>query len=220
MDLIVPLTGMRTRVKICGITRPEDGRAAAQAGADAIGLVFYANSPRYVALQQAQAICRALPPFVSVVALFVNARREQVTEVLNAIPVDLLQFHGNEQAEQCVSFGRPYIKAIGMREGSDPLSTMEVHPEACGFLLDAWQPELYGGGGVVFDWAQIPARSDKPMILAGGLTADNITQAVSRTRPFAVDVSTGVESDKGIKSVEKIQAFMRGVERGDTSQAN
>ena len=218
--LLVLLIGMRTRVKICGITRPEDGRAAAQAGADAIGLVFYLKSPRYVAMQQAQAICRELPPFVSVIALFVNAPREQVSEVLDSVPVDLLQFHGTEQAEQCAGFGRPYIKAIAMREGCDPLSTMNAHPEASGFLLDAWQPELHGGGGVTFDWAQIPESSAKPMILAGGLTAENISRAIARMRPFAVDVSTGVESDKGIKSVEKIQAFMRGIERGDASQAN
>jgi len=211
---------MRTRVKICGITRAEDGRAAAQAGTDAIGLVFYLKSPRYVAVQQAQAICRELPPFVSVVALFVNAPREQVAEVLDSVPVDLLQFHGTERAEQCAGFGRPYIKAIAMKEGCDPLSTMNAHPEASGFLLDAWQPELHGGGGVTFDWAQIPARTAKPMILAGGLNAENISQAVVRTRPFAVDVSSGVELEKGIKSVEKIQAFMRGVERGDASQAN
>ncbi len=220
MNFIVLLPGMRTRVKICGITRPEDGRAAAQSGADAIGLVFFAKSPRYVALQQAQTICRDLPPFVSVVALFVNARREQVTEVLDSVPVDLLQFHGTEQAEQCIGFGRPYIKAIAMKEGCEPLSTMKEHPEASGFLLDAWQPELHGGGGVTFDWAQMPERSAKPVILAGGLTAENISQAVARTRPFAVDVSSGVESDKGIKSVEKIQAFMRGIERGDASQAS
>jgi phosphoribosylanthranilate isomerase len=210
---------MRTRVKICGITRAEDGRAAAQAGADAIGLVFYLKSPRYIAVQQAQAICRELPPFVSVVALFVNASRQQVAEVLDSVPVDLLQFHGTEQAAQCAGFGRPYIKAIAMKEGCDPLSTMKAHPEASGFLLDAWQPELHGGGGVTFDWAQVPERSARPMILAGGLTADNVSRAVARTRPFAVDVSSGVESEKGIKSVEKIQAFMRGVERGDASQA-
>ena len=149
MHFILPvrLIGMRTRVKICGITRPEDGRAAAQAGVDAIGLVFYLKSPRCVAVQQAQAICRELPPFVSVVALFVNAPREQVAEVLDSVPVDLLQFHGTEQAGQCAGFGRPYIKAIAMKEGCDPLSTMKAHPEASGFLLDAWQPGTHGGGG-------------------------------------------------------------------------
>jgi len=222
MHFISPvlLIGMRTRVKICGITRPEDGRAAAQAGADAIGLVFYAKSPRYVALQQAQTICRELPPFVSVVALFVNALYEQVAAVLDSLPVDLLQFHGTEPAQQCSGFGRPYIKAIAVKEGYDAQSTMNAHPEASGFLLDAWQPQRHGGGGVTFDWARMPENSAKPMILAGGLTADNISRAVALTRPYAVDVSSGVESDKGIKSVEKIQAFMRGVERGDASQAN
>jgi phosphoribosylanthranilate isomerase len=222
MHFIPPvlLIDMRTRVKICGITRPEDASAAAQAGVDAIGLVFYLESPRYVALQQAQAICRELPPFVSVVALFVNAPREQVAAVLDAVPVDLLQFHGTEPAEQCAGFDRPYIKAVAMRQGCDPLSTLKAHPEASGFLLDAWQPERHGGGGVVFDWAQMPERPDRPIILAGGLTPDNIGQAVVQTRPFAVDVSSGVESEKGIKSVKKIQAFMRGVARGDASQAN
>ena len=209
---------MRTRVKICGITRPEDGRAAAQVGADAIGLVFYAKSPRFVALQQAHQICRELPPFVSVVALFVNAARERVEEVLKAVPVDLLQFHGEERAEQCLGFGRPYIKAIAMRKGSDPVSVMKAHPEASGYLFDAWQPQIHGGGGVTFDWAQMPRYTAKPMILAGGLTPDNVSCAVTQTQPFAVDVSSGVELDKGIKSVEKMQAFMRGVERGDASQ--
>ena len=215
----VLLIGMRTRVKICGITRAEDGRAAARAGVDAIGLVFYPNSPRFVTPAQAADICRILPPFVSVVALFVDAPREQVEEVLKSVPVDLLQFHGSESAEQCVGFGRPYIKAIAMRQGGDALAAMNMHPEACGYLLDAWQPELHGGGGVPFDWAQMPASSNKPVILAGGLTPDNISRAVIQTRPFAVDVSSGVELDKGIKSVEKIQAFIRGVQRGDASQA-
>ena len=211
---------MRTRVKICGITRPEDGRAAAQAGADAIGLVFYTKSPRYVALDRAETICHELPPFVSVVALFVNPSREQVVAVLDSLPVDLLQFHGNEAADQCAGFGRPYIKAIAMREGYDPQATMNAYPEAAGFLLDAWQPQSHGGGGVTFDWSRIPAMPLTPMILAGGLTAENVTQAVLRTRPFAVDVSSGVESEKGIKSVDKIQAFIRGVERGDAGRAN
>ena len=211
---------MRTRVKICGITRPEDARAAAGAGADAIGLVFYAKSPRYVELDQAQAICRALPPFVNVVGLFVNAPREQVARVLEAVPVDTLQFHGSEDRSRCEGFARPYIKAIGMKEDADPARDMDAHPEACGFLLDAWQPDIHGGGGVAFDWSRIPDRAAKPIILAGGLTPDNVTRAVMQTRPFAVDVSSGVELEKGIKSGEKMQAFIRGVERGDASQAN
>jgi len=211
---------MRTRVKICGITRPEDGCAAAQAGADAIGLVFYAKSPRCVDLPQAQAVCRALPPFVSVVALFVDAPREQVEQVLDALPVDVLQFHGNERAEQCTGFSRPYIKAIGMQQDSDPLPVMAAHPAASGFLLDAWQPDTHGGGGVAFDWAQMPHSADKPLILAGGLSPDNVSAAIAQTRPFAVDVSSGVELAKGIKSVDRIEAFIRGVERGDAGQIN
>jgi len=210
---------MRTRVKICGITRPEDGQCAARAGADAIGLVFYANSPRYVEISQAQAICRALPPFVSVVALFVNAGRECVQAVVDAVPVDLLQFHGDEPASDCEGFARPYIKAIGMKPGLDPLSVMQTHPAAVGFLLDAWQPDIHGGGGVAFDWNAMPKAAAQPLILAGGLTPANVAQAIERTRPFAVDVSSGVEQEKGIKSADKIEAFMRGVERGDASQA-
>jgi len=211
---------MRTRVKICGITRPADGEAAVQAGADAIGLVFYAKSPRCVELVQAQEICRALPPFTSVVALFVDAQREQVEKVLSAVPVDVLQFHGGESAAQCTGFSRPYIKAIGMQPGLDLQSVIQSHPEARGFLLDAWQPDSHGGGGIAFDWAQVPTSTGKPLILAGGLTAESVDEAIVQTRPYAVDVSSGVELEKGIKSTEKMQAFIRGVERGDASKAN
>ncbi|HHH42795.1 MAG TPA: phosphoribosylanthranilate isomerase [Gammaproteobacteria bacterium] len=211
---------MRTRVKICGITRVEDGEAAAQAGADAIGLVFYPPSPRYVELSRAQEICRALPPFVSVVALFVDASREQVERVLQAVPVDTLQFHGSEKAAGCTGFGRPYIKAIGMQPGLDLEAAMQSHPEASGFLLDTWQPGTHGGGGVAFDWSQVPATAGRPLILAGGLTADTVGEAVRRTRPWAVDTSSGVEVEKGIKSAQKIQDFIRGVERSDADQAN
>ncbi len=210
---------MRTRVKICGITRPEDGRAAAQAGVDAIGLVFYDKSPRCVDLVQAQAICGALPPFVTVVALFVDAGREGVSAVLDAVPVDLLQFHGAESAQECEGFGRPYIKAIAMQTGADPLQAMRAHPGASGFLFDAYQPDSHGGGGIAFDWRTMPEQIEKPAILAGGLTPDNVAQAVALTRPYAVDVSSGVEVAKGIKSADKIKAFIRGVERGDASEA-
>lgn len=209
---------MRTRVKICGITRSEDALAAARAGADAIGLVFYAASPRCVDLAQAQAIRRVLPPFVSVVGLFVDATRAEVEEVLAAVAVDLLQFHGSETAQACSGFARPYIKAIGMQPGIDPLDTMAAHPEASGFLLDAWQPDIHGGGGVSFDWNRVPGRCDRPLLLAGGLTAENVSAAIVQLQPFAVDVSSGVEERKGIKSEAKIQAFMRGVERGDASR--
>ncbi len=209
---------MRTRVKICGITREQDGLAAARAGADAIGLVFYARSPRHVTVERGARICAQLPPFVSVVALFVNPTREQVGEVLAEVPVDLLQFHGSESAAQCEGHGRPYIKAIGMKNDLDPEAAIAAHPHASGFLFDAWQPEIHGGGGVAFDWARMPAIGERPAILAGGLTPDNVEQAIRLTRPWAVDVSSGVEVDKGIKSAEKIEAFIRGVARGDTMQ--
>ncbi len=206
---------MRTRVKICGITRAEDGRAAAQAGADAIGLVFYDRSPRHVGPGQAAEICAALPPFVSVVGLFVNTPREQVEALVQQLPIDLLQFHGAETADQCEGFGRPYIKAIGMKDNVDVAEVVQAHPQASGFLFDAWQPDVHGGGGVAFDWTRMPAIGDRPAILAGGLMPDNVEQAVRQTRPWAVDVSSGVEQDKGIKSAEKIEAFIRGVVRGD-----
>ncbi len=209
---------MRTRVKICGITRSEDAQAAAAAGADAIGLVFYARSPRAVDIEQARALCRALPPFVTVVALFVNEQPDRIREVLAALPVDLLQFHGSETAEQCGAYGRPYIKAIGMREDIDPLAAMQDYPDAAGFLFDAWQPDIHGGGGVTFDWRRLPEQSGRPVILAGGLTPDNVADAIRQARPWAVDVSSGVEASKGIKSAQRIAAFMRGVERGDASQ--
>jgi phosphoribosylanthranilate isomerase len=211
---------MRTRVKICGITRVEDAVAASGAGVDAIGLVFYAASPRHVEVQQARAICAVLPPFVSVVGLFVNAPREHVEAVLGEVPLDLLQFHGSEDCAACEGFGRPYIKAIGMQPGVDPGAIMQLHPRASGFLLDAYQPDIHGGGGLSFDWASFPEAGERPMVLAGGLTPENVALAVEQTQPFAVDVSSGVEQQKGIKSVEKIQAFMRGVERGDASRAH
>ena len=210
---------MRTRVKICGITRAEDAQAAAGAGADAIGLVFYAASPRFVEIQQALDICAAVPPFVSVVGLFVNATRAQVNDVLDAVPLDLLQFHGSEERGDCEDFGRPYIKAIGMQPELDPGAIMQAHPEASGFLLDAYQPDIHGGGGVAFDWTNFPDAGERPLVLAGGLTPDNVADAIEQTQAFAVDVSSGVEQEKGIKSVEKIQAFMRGVQRGNASRA-
>ena len=207
---------MRTRVKICGITRPEDGCAAAACGVDAIGLVFYEPSPRAVSIEQARTICAALPPFVSVVALFVNPDAGQVAQVLGTVPVDLLQFHGTESAEFCDEFVRPYIKAIAMRDGLDLTAAMAAYPSAAGFLFDADLPAIHGGGGVTFDWSLIPRQTTRPVILAGGLTADNISTAIDRTNVYAVDVSSGVEIDKGIKSAEKISAFMKGVSSSDT----
>jgi len=210
---------MRTRVKICGITRAEDAQAAVQAGADAIGLVFYPASARCVDIPQARAVCQALSPLVSVVALFVNAERDRIEATLAALPIDLLQFHGDESRADCEGFRCPYIKALAIRPGHDPLVEMRSHRHAGGFLLDAYQPHSRGGGGEVFDWSQVPSAGDRPLILAGGLTAGNVAAAITQVGPYAVDVSSGVEQRKGIKSMAKMQAFMRGVQRGDASRA-
>ncbi len=211
---------MHTRVKICGITRPEDGRAAAACGADAIGLVFYEQSPRAVSIAQARKICEAMPPFVSIVALFVNPDAGQVAQVLGAVPIDLLQFHGTESPEFCGEFVRPYIKAIAMQVGLDASAAMTTYPAAAGYLFDADLPATHGGGGIVFDWSKLPKKSLKPVILAGGLTPENVAAAIAQTNTYAVDVSSGVEIEKGIKSAAKIAAFMKGVESGYKNNAD
>jgi len=206
---------MRTRVKICGITRPEDAQAAAAAGADAIGLVFHPGSPRVVTIGQARAVAQALPPFITVVALFVDPHPHQVREVLDAVPIDLLQFHGDECGADCGRYGRPYIKAISMRPGIDVAGYIQAYPDAAGVLLDAYDPQAAGGTGQAFDWERIPANPGKPVILAGGLNPDNVASAIARAHPYGVDVSTGVEASKGIKDARKIAAFMRGVNSVD-----
>ena len=203
---------MRTRVKICGITRSDDGLAAAAAGADAIGLVFYAPSPRAVSVEQAIDIVSVLPPFVTVTALFVDAGREDIRRVLDSVPVDLLQFHGNESPGDCEGFGRPYIKAMAMRDGVDLAAACHDFASASGILVDAWHPQVPGGTGESFDWERLPAALEKPLILAGGLTPDNVTAAVSKVRPWAVDVSSGVEREKGVKDPERIRQFIKGVQ--------
>ena len=207
---------MRTRVKICGITRVEDAAAVVQSGADALGLVFYPKSPRCVDSARARVIVESVSPFVTVVGLFVNAAPNAIHEVIKRVPLGLLQFHGGEDNATCKSFGLPFIKSIAMRDGIDVLSRMEQYPDAIGFLLDAWQPQSHGGGGETFDWQYIPEASPRPLILAGGLTPENVTVAINTSRPYAVDVSSGVESGKGIKSAAKIAAFMQGVEDSDT----
>jgi phosphoribosylanthranilate isomerase len=207
---------MRTRVKICGITRVEDAAAVVRSGADALGLVFFPKSPRYVDSARARVIVESVSPFVTVVGLFVNTAPEAIEEVINNVPLGLLQFHGDEDNATCKSFGLPFIKSIAMRDGIDVLSCMESYPDAAGFLLDAWQPQLHGGGGETFDWKNIPDASPRPLILAGGLTPENVTLAINTSRPYAVDVSSGVESGKGIKSAAKIAAFIKGVEDSDT----
>ncbi|MFS0827818.1 phosphoribosylanthranilate isomerase [Pseudomonas phoenicis] len=199
------------RSKICGITRVEDALAAARAGADAIGLVFYAKSPRAVNVQQARAIVQALPPFVTTVGLFVDASRCEVGEILDALPLDLLQFHGDETPAQCEGHGRPWIKALRVRPGDDLEAACQEYVGARALLLDAYVAGVPGGTGQSFDWSLIPARLSKPVVLAGGLSPDNVAEAIAQVKPWAVDVSGGVEQAKGIKDAQKIDAFLRAV---------
>ncbi len=204
---------MLTRVKICGITRIEDALCAAQAGADAIGLVFYAPSPRAVGIQQAADIVEALPPFVTTVGLFVDAEPSFVAAVLDKVPLDLLQFHGNEAADYCEGFNRPYMKAIRMREDVSLESSVLHYEGAKALLLDSYKPGVPGGTGTTFDWGRIPEKMQKPIILAGGLDTANVAQAIQQASPYAVDVSGGVEASKGIKDAAKIAAFINEVKR-------
>lgn len=204
-----------TRIKICGITRNEDALACAQAGADAIGLVFYPSSPRCVAVAQAAAIARALPPFVSTVGLFVNPTAEQVETVLRELHLDLLQFHGDEAPEFCRRFDVPYLKAVRVRAGVDLVQYALRYQDAKGLLLDAYVEGTPGGTGQTFDWGLIPAELPLPVVLSGGLEAANVAQAIKQVRPWAVDVSSGVEAAKGIKDAAKIAAFIEGVRSAD-----
>jgi phosphoribosylanthranilate isomerase len=201
----------RIRVKICGITRLEDALAAAAAGADAVGFVFYGPSPRHVSAVQAAHIISRLPPFVSSVGLFVDPTAAEVEAVLAVAPLALLQFHGAESEAFCQQFGRPWIKALQMQPGIDIHAAIAAYPAASGILLDAWHPSLKGGTGEAFDWGHFPQDVDKPLILAGGLTPVNVREAMRQTKPYAVDVSGGVEQSRGIKDATLIQAFMAGV---------
>lgn len=198
----------RTRVKICGFTRERDAVAAANLGVDAIGLVFYADSPRAVDITKAKRIIDVLPPFVSVVALFVNESESRVREVLGHLKIDLIQFHGEESPEICESFGMPYIKAIGMRDQVDLIAAAKRYKRASALLLDAWHPEMKGGTGTQFDWSRIPDESSLRIVLAGGLTVDNVALALKTVGPYALDVSSGVESEKGQKDAGKMAAFL------------
>jgi phosphoribosylanthranilate isomerase len=202
------------RVKICGITRVEDALAAAAAGADAIGLVFYARSPRAVDVEQARAIIAALPPFVTTVGLFVDMERTELERLLASVPLDLLQFHGDESPEQCEGFNRPYIKALRVKAGDDIAARVDRYPGASGILLDTYVEGVPGGTGAAFDWSLVPQTLSKPVILAGGLHSDNVASAVAQVRPYAVDVSGGVEAGKGIKDAERIGAFIRAARGG------
>lgn len=202
---------MRTRVKICGITRVEDALAAVNAGADAIGLIFYAPSPRAVTVEQAQKIAAAIPPFVSVVGLFVNAPKAEIESVLSCVRLDILQFHGDETAEDCEQINLPYYKAIRVKADTNLIQCAQQYRTAKALLLDAFSEAAMGGTGQTFDWNLIPANLPKPVILAGGLNAENVGLAIRQASPYAVDVSGGVEADKGIKDAVKITAFMQGV---------
>jgi phosphoribosylanthranilate isomerase len=206
---------MRTRIKICGITRVEDGLEAVRLGADAIGLVFYPPSPRAVTIEQAQAITSQLPPFVTVVGLFVNETRERIEQAAQQVPLDLLQFHGDESPSACSGFHRPWIKAIRMRDDIDLLQVGQEFSGASGLLLDTYKKGVPGGTGAVFNWQKIPTGMRSQIILAGGLEPGNVEEAINQIHPYAVDVSGGVEAAKGIKDGAKIAAFIAGVNRVD-----
>lgn len=207
----------RTRIKICGITRAGDLDAAVNLGADALGFVFYPPSPRCLSLEQAADLARRVPPFITRVGLFVNAEPAAVREVLAAVPLDLLQFHGEEEAAYCAQFGLPYLKAARVRPGLDLLEFARAYQTAQGLLLDAWV-EAYGGAGQSFDWSLVPGGLPLPMVLSGGLHAGNIAEAVAKLHPWAVDVSSGVEAAKGVKDPDKIAAFIAAVRTADAGR--
>ena len=200
-----------TRVKICGITNLEDGQQAAQAGADALGFVFYGPSPRNVEVDRAASIIAALPPFVTSVGLFVDAEPEFIEQVIKATGLDLLQFHGDESESQCAQYGVPYIKALRMRPDVDLARQCHTFASSRGILLDAYVPGKAGGTGQTFDWSQIPQQLDLPIVLAGGLDPSNVQTAIQTVRPWAVDVSGGVEQAKGKKDPALVSAFIEGV---------
>ena len=210
---------MRTRAKICGITRIQDIQSVVQAGADAIGFVFFAPSPRSVTAMQAAELVQHVPAYVQTVGLFVNATQGEIADILKQAPVDILQFHGDETPEQCQHIaqhvGRRWYKAIQVKPELDVIAEIQHYQQAgaSAVLLDAWHPELKGGTGHSFDWTQFP-KLDIPLILAGGLKPDNIEDAIKTTNAYAVDVSGGVESAKGIKDQQLIERFMQGVQRG------
>jgi phosphoribosylanthranilate isomerase len=210
---------MRTRAKICGITRIQDINSVVHAGADAIGLVFYPPSPRNVSIEQAQGLLQHIPAYVQVVGLFVNSTAYEIQDILKTVPLDILQFHGDESPEQCQAIaqqvGRRWYKAIQVKPDLDVVAEIQRYQAAgaSAVLLDAWHPDLKGGTGHSFDWSTFP-QLDIPLILAGGLNPDNIEQAIHTTQAYAVDVSGGVESAKGIKDQQLIERFMQGVHRG------
>ena len=204
-----------TRTKICGITRVEDVRTVVRSGADALGLVFYEKSPRHVTVQQAMELARAIPPFVTLVGLFVNPSTDEVRDVLRHVPLDVLQFHGEEEPEFCAQFNQPYLKAIRVRPGVDLVQCAARYSGAQGLLLDAFIEGTHGGTGESFDWSLIPHDLPLPVILSGGLHVGNVVEAIRQVRPYAVDVSSGVEAAKGIKDPAKVAAFINEVKNID-----
>ena len=204
----------RIRTKICGITRVEDARAAIDAGADALGFVFYQASPRYIAPLPAQEIIRQLAPFPAKVGLFVDPDRKFVSAVLETVALDVIQFHGDEDPGFCGSFDRPYIKAVKMKRDIDLQEMCRHYADAAALLLDSYSETAHGGTGTCFDWSLIPAELSKSIILAGGLTVTNVGRAIAAYKPYAVDVSSGVELDEGIKDKDKMTAFIREVLNG------
>ncbi len=213
----------RTRVKMCGFTRAKDAVCAAKLGVDAIGLVFYENSPRYVSKEQARAIINALPPFVTVVGLFVDSPRAFVESILGELTLDILQFHGSEERSFCSSFSLPYLKAVRVKQSSDIIQASRTYDNAQGLLLDAWHPDIHGGTGLQFDWSilanELAQTIELPLVLAGGLDSTNIYAAMTATLPYGVDVSSGVESGKGIKDSLKMADFLKEVYRFDSTNA-
>jgi phosphoribosylanthranilate isomerase len=208
----------RTRIKICGLKDPAHAKVAAQAGADAIGLVFYPPSPRYVKAEEAAKVAAALPPFVQAVGLFVNEKESAIREILRRVPLDLLQFQGDEPPEFCAAFGKPFVRAVRMEEGVDLVEYAHRFSSARALLLDAHVAGEKGGTGATFDWARVPRDAPLPLILSGGLTAQNVGRAVREVRPWAVDVSSGVEASRGVKDPALIVEFIRSVQREDAGQ--
>ncbi|PCI69140.1 MAG: phosphoribosylanthranilate isomerase [Piscirickettsiaceae bacterium] len=206
---------MRTRVKICGITRSDDALVAINEGADALGFVFYKNSPRYITMTDAAVIFDKITPFINKVALFVNEEYAVVSEAISMLSINLLQFHGDEDEAYCASFNRPYIKAIRMQEGTDLKAISRQFSSASGLLIDAFDPAFYGGTGKTFDWNLLHGNNQQAIILAGGLTQYNVVEAINSARPYAVDVSSGVEKSKGVKDHLLIKQFMKEVKAAD-----
>lgn len=205
---------MRTRVKFCGMTRIPDVRRAIDLGVDALGFVFVKASPRGLTIKQAQELVEGIPPFVMTVGLFRDAETDDIRNVLNNVSMDLLQFHGNEDRQFCEQFNMPYLKAVPMSSTNSVVEFCSRYPSAAGFVLDSHATNTMGGSGERFTWSRVPPELDKPVILAGGLTPDNVAEAVRAVRPYAVDVSSGIEVGKGIKDVDKMKRFVQEVGNG------